>query len=434
VRIKSDYREENLYPLWETFCKSKSWSTDLRLQGLNAGKLNLFEGPDFQGAEFELDGKIYCGDVEIHRTTNDWYHHHHHLDRRYNFVRLHLVWHQQSEISILTSDEQTVNTLDIKKLSGCFGYHERPAVCKISDFSSETLGEKLKVLSLKRLSYKTTCVKNLVKSNSYDQVIFLLFMRLLGSPNNVKNFEYLASLLPWEEMNKMKKDFQFSSDYWIQFYFHLSGLKSMKSKLKDKSEYISYAKLIKKTSPISLLNWQRSGQRPKNNPVYHLTILASWFSQFPYESLYFTLKNIIIQRLSATKLISNLHEAFSPCFSKQKDPNTTELDTESMPKWGKAIITEIIGNVIIPFFYWEASVNSSFGFQKYLEEFFFALPQLNQYAKLDKLRRLSSTNSPFDKKFFINQGLLYLHQHYCIKEGCHICPLTGQLKDIDKNL
>ncbi|MCK4755186.1 MAG: DUF2851 family protein, partial [Calditrichia bacterium] len=106
MKIKSDFREENLYPVWESFCKSKSWSEDLRLQGLNAGKLNLFEGPDYQGAEFELDGKVYYGDVEIHRYTNEWYHHHHHLDRRYNSVRLHLVLHQQPEISVYTSDER----------------------------------------------------------------------------------------------------------------------------------------------------------------------------------------------------------------------------------------------------------------------------------------------------------------------------------------
>jgi hypothetical protein len=57
------FSEEHLYPLWVQFCQAHRWSDDLRLQGLKVGKLNIFEGPDFQGAEFELDGVRYHGDV-----------------------------------------------------------------------------------------------------------------------------------------------------------------------------------------------------------------------------------------------------------------------------------------------------------------------------------------------------------------------------------
>jgi len=433
VKSIPDFREENLYPLWENFCNSKIWSEDLRLRGLIPGKLNLSEGPDFQGAEFELDGKIYHGDIEIHRQTNDWYRHYHHLDRRYNSVRLHLVWHVPPERIVRTSDGRTVLTLDIKKLFGTDGYHEKKPSCKISAISSVSHRERLKILSLKRLNYKITRIKDLVKSNSYDQLLFSLLMRILGSPNNATNFEYLASLLSWEEMTLIKKKHPLSSDHWAKFYLHLSGLKPDKSNPIDNSEYFPFINLIKRTSPISYLSWQISGQRPQNNPIRHLTILANWFSQFSNESLYFTLKEIITQRLSAVELIVKLNSVLSPGLSKSKYSSVPEGEKTSSPQWGRSKTIEIIGNAIIPLFYWEASVNSSFGFQKYLEEFYFSLPQFNQYSKLDKFRRLSVKDDPLDKKFYVNQGLLHVHQNYCSKRTCHLCPLAGQIKDIDKN-
>lgn len=433
LKTKSDFREENLYPLWESFCKSKSWSEDLRLQGLNAGKLNLFEGPDYQGAEFELDGKVYYGDVEIHRYTNEWYHHHHHLDRRYNSVRLHLVWHQQPEISVYTSDERNIITLDIKKLPGSSGYHEQISACRISDFSFDALRENLKLLSLNRLNYKVIRVKDLVKCYSYDQVIFSLLMRILGSPNNATNFELLASFIPWEDMIKIKNQYHLSADHWIQFFLHMSGLKTSKSKLINKTEYIPFTRLITKASPLSNSNWQISGQRPRNHPIYHLKILAKWFTHFPNDSLYFTLKDVIIQRLSATQLLQKLLEVLTPDYSKQKESNISEINADRNYTWGQAKITEIIGNALIPFFYWEALMNSSFGFQEYLEEFYFTLPQLNKYAKLEKFANSPLKSNPAYRKFYIHQGLLYLHQHYCLKGECPICPLIGQHKNIDKN-
>lgn len=433
MRIKTDFREEELYPLWENFCKSKSWSKDLRLQGLRAGKLNLFEGPDFQGAEFELDGKIYYGDVEIHRMTNDWYHHHHHLDRRYNSVRLHLVWQQQPEVSVYTSDQQHIITLDINNLPRSKRYQKKIAFCRISQLSPNSLRTILRHLSLRRLYDKITRVKDLVNACSYDQVIYILLMRSLGSPNNASNFEYFASVLPWEKMTKIKKTYHLSSDQWIKFYIHLSGIKKIRPRTIDNTKNNQLSKLVNMTPPLSGLNWQTAGQRPRNNPISHLKILANWFFQFSNESLYFTLKDLIIQRHCPPKLILKFQDILSPSFSTSHDLNKSEIRKNRVPSWGKSKINEIIGNVIIPFFYWEASLQSSFGFQKYLEEFYFSLPQFNQYAKLKDLKLLISKSILSEKKFYIDQGLLYLHQYCCKNATCDQCLLEEQLKDIDKN-
>ena len=84
-------KEKDFYQVWNNFCEQKLYLKDSKLKGIEPGILNEIEGPDFQGAEFELYEKIYRGDVEIHKDCTEWKKHGHHLDQRYDRVVLHLV-------------------------------------------------------------------------------------------------------------------------------------------------------------------------------------------------------------------------------------------------------------------------------------------------------------------------------------------------------
>jgi hypothetical protein len=58
---------------------------------ITPGTLNRGGGPDFRDAVVVLDGKTLRGDVEFHRTIEDWKTHSHNVDTRYNSVILHVV-------------------------------------------------------------------------------------------------------------------------------------------------------------------------------------------------------------------------------------------------------------------------------------------------------------------------------------------------------
>ncbi|MEK6565226.1 MAG: DUF2851 family protein [Bacteroidota bacterium] len=58
---------------------------------LEVGTMNLESGPDFLEAKVNIGGTAYVGDVEIHRTQEDWLRHHHEHDPRYNKVILHVL-------------------------------------------------------------------------------------------------------------------------------------------------------------------------------------------------------------------------------------------------------------------------------------------------------------------------------------------------------
>ncbi len=59
---------------------------------IEPGALNRDSGPDFRDGRIALDGKIFRGDIEFHRTVADWKLHSHHTDEKYNSVVLHVVY------------------------------------------------------------------------------------------------------------------------------------------------------------------------------------------------------------------------------------------------------------------------------------------------------------------------------------------------------
>jgi hypothetical protein len=432
MNLKPDFSEENLYPLWDNFCQSRSWSDDLRLQGINAGELNLFEGPDYQGADFELDGKIYHGDVEIHRHTNDWFKHYHHLDRRYNSVQLHLVWHVEPSLTVYTCNNRKILTFDMNKLIRRSRLPRPKKECNISHVEPATFSKRLKQLSFERLLYKTVHVKNLVKCYSYDQVIFSLFMRILGSPNNSSNFELLASSLPWEEIINMKNKYHLSMEEWILFFLSMSGLKS---NLNSPSEFnrIANKQVIFKAAPLSQSNWQLAGQRPNNHPIGHIKNLANWIYTLKFDSLYFRLKNIVSQRLPVSSLLIMMEEVFSDSGSIAAGDQISANTRGYKSLWGRSKMIEIVGNVVLPFFTWEASMNASHGFLEYLQDVYYTLPQLTRYARLKKFEKFPVMQNYNDKKFYRNQALLFLDRQFCKNSRCIQCPVMSEYKDVDKN-
>lgn len=70
---------------------------------LNFGVLHRGSGPDFQQAKIEIDGTMYSGDIEFHRTVDDWKRHRHHRDKQYNSVILHVVLSGKAEETISQS-------------------------------------------------------------------------------------------------------------------------------------------------------------------------------------------------------------------------------------------------------------------------------------------------------------------------------------------
>lgn len=92
--------EDLLRHIWtkKLFDESRLATTDgLTVHINNCGTLSHTGGPDFRNAEIKINGTTYRGDIEFHRTVEDWKLHNHHNDPNYNAVILHVVFQGKAE-------------------------------------------------------------------------------------------------------------------------------------------------------------------------------------------------------------------------------------------------------------------------------------------------------------------------------------------------
>ena len=181
-------KEKDYYQIWIYFCKYQLYIKNIELKGIESGKLNEFEGPDFQGSEFEFKGKTYRGDVEIHKDCKDWKRHGHHLDQRYDRVVLHLVA-SQNIFDVYNSKYQKIPSVSFLEFPIISQKKECLNNCGITN---KMVNYKLfQDLSFQRMLTKSCLITNLVSGFGIDQSLYMLILKTLGNVTNKNNYERL---------------------------------------------------------------------------------------------------------------------------------------------------------------------------------------------------------------------------------------------------
>jgi hypothetical protein len=434
MRQKWDVHEQDLYSLWEHFCWTDSRTRDLRLKGIFPGRLNTKDGPDFEGAEFELDGKIYCGDVEIHCQSKDWYHHRHHLDRRYDGVLLHLVWNLDEDTIVLNSMGREITTIALKNFPDMPKKNPTAGYCPLAGKITSDITAIIEDLALKRLDQKISNIDKMASSVSYDQILYSLILKVLGYANNTKNFENLSLLFTWDHLIQIKKNHVKTKDFWIALFLYKSAISYHNTDLHYLEKYSAQVKALSGASCLSPSLWNRAGQRPGNHPLRQIKALGMWIHEFNHSSLYQVLNTLLMSRLSYQQLMKALILFFQHPFitNNQQNPNPKTLNTHL--NWGKGKIIEIIGNALIPFFLWEAEHNQSYGFWEYIKGFYLFLPQIHSYTKLKFYYQKSKILTQMSDQYYVNQALLLLSQQFCNERDCVKSCVIDSLKQIDNKI
>jgi hypothetical protein len=111
--------ERFLRQLWKNkyFDTSSLRTNDNKtLEILTTGILNNDGGPDFLNAKIRIGGVLYRGDIELHKSCNEWKEHSHHLDPKYNSVVLHVILHgRTADIPPATKSNRVIPVLILEK-------------------------------------------------------------------------------------------------------------------------------------------------------------------------------------------------------------------------------------------------------------------------------------------------------------------------------
>jgi len=435
IVAQSQLPEDTLYPLWQAFCIKKECSADKRVSGISPGVLNRFDGPDFQGAEVEIDGIRYRGDVEIHLNLKDWFYHGHHLDSRYDQVILHLVWNDDPiQPPVVNSKNLIIPTFSLRLLTRKDPESEVMKVinCHLPPENNSRFWSGLQELALERLMEKGKQIQKALADEGKEQAIYQLIGRILGNPNNTDNFQRFTLLLSWPELQIIKRTLHPTIEVWLCLFLYISGFLDQDKHLKSLMNAIRGCDVLYHGSKMSHQVWKTGGQRPWNNPLHRLQGLAHFVHQWKTPSLYQTFRDIFIKRLPYRQLLKILYELLSPEPSRFWYQEFYRAGVDPTIFWGKAVQTELIGNVLVPFFYQEAVTAGSDGFTDYLEEFFFYLPGNGGYGRLRSFYEWPEwrQRSAEGRKFYWNQSLLKLQKEFCQCGSCADCPL-GRLQEIN---
>lgn len=337
---------------------------------IDPGKPNRHAGPDILQATLVIDSCLLQGDVEMHLRSEDWYHHGHHHDARYSQVILHAVSTHRGQ-----GHAPDIPTVCLS------GYHPRQKSgqnihCDL-DRSGISRHWKMSVLWIarRRLQHHMDRLQNGFRRYGERQIYRQEMFRMLGAGGNESNFTTLANLTP------------------VSMVLSLSL-----------SEGIQMLDTIAREAGI---HWNRCGIRPAHHPE---------------------------QRLAAAVVICHYIEILLA--ENPVDPEGLVSMTKSIlgPTLGQGLITELLGNVLIPGYILNYRHNSD---QTKPQQGSAVWESLQMPYTYQSLKRhfdiyLSATSRVW-RSFPMLQGLLSIRKNYCQKRACAICPLKQHHGNIKQN-
>ncbi|RAW01060.1 DUF2851 family protein [Pseudochryseolinea flava] len=406
--------------------------TDLRTTNGDAltifhpGVRNTHAGPDFPQARLQIDTMEWVGSVEIHILASQWVDHRHDTDPAYDNVVLHVVW--KNDRPVLRSDGSVMPTLELYGridetlianykilvnspwLIPCVEqFVQVPPIIKVDMIEKAT--------SI-RLERKTQTILEMLKSNNHDweETCYQLLARNFGFRVNAEPFLMLARTVPLKILLK-------HADKLLQIEAFLFGHAGFLDDMKGNDDYVNrlireYELLFNKykvsRARLSKAQWRFLRLRPANFPTIRLAqfcVLIHTHRQ---------LFSKLITATSANQLVE--------LFSLQQSPYWKEhyhfmkKGKGEMPSMGLESIYMIIINTVVPLM---VAYGKQRDDQEMIDRAFMMLQEMPVESNtiIRQWRKFGmSAVTGFD-----SQGLIEMHDHFCVKHRCLDCSIGAYI-------
>jgi len=330
---------------------------------LNTGTLHRGSGPDFRNAKITIGETTFSGDIEFHRTFDDWESHNHHTDPNYNSVILHVVLKggvQETEShsgrNIPTVILEPFLRLSVNQLSDQLSREEFSSkkneinCAKLNDtIESGLLKVWIRTLYRERLHHKVLRLherlcdiiitqeriigeprpphnemvdeiplpdanidKLLFKQKiAWEQLLYEEVMDGLGYSNNREPMKKLAqniSLISLMELNENADGTDLSSLQLESILFMASGLLPSLNETNDQDSKVhihslrsAWSELPKKIplSQIDHIDWIFSPTRPSNFPTIRIATASVFLQKIIHQSLFKSIITIVSGKYSS---------------------------------------------------------------------------------------------------------------------------------------
>lgn len=450
---------------------------------LDPGKPNPDTGPDFLNAKIQIGDTLYAGDVEIHRTLDDWSAHHHQNDPRYNKVVLHVVMHtgmHQSEAA--TESGRRIPTLILDRFliepvravwqKSIKGERTRRLDHIACYGKNKSVDKALKMkwintLGMRRMELKIRAMRNrlnelaspdnfdlrepaarygevhfqgnideipppvrlpstndLRRKDAWEQLLFESIAEALGYSKNQIPFRRLSALVTFPRLREI------SDDAREAFLFSMAGLLEDTSNDPYRNELrkiVPNEKIKIKQSPMDATEWQFFRLRPPNFPTLRIAALSriagKMIEKPVLEWLLTTMKDPGLSSQDKIKQIRKYFTIPADGYWKQHYTFGKKAARELTRLIGKSRIDEITINVIVPYLFLYARTYKDIDLRSSTGEIFTSLPAPAENNITRKIDKELVIDSKINTNAPIYQGKIQLYKFYCREERCSECEI-----------
>lgn len=454
-----------------------------RISIVDPGTPNSDTGPDFLNAKIQIGDTLYAGDVEIHRTLDEWSAHLHHHDPRYNKVILHVVMNRNEELSGTTTESgrrvptiildqfliEPVRAVWRQSITGerqrrldhiaCYGKND-PVDDTVKTNWIHTLGMRrmeLKVRTMRNRLHELASPDNfdlrepaarygeipfqgnidevpppvrppstddLRRKEAWEQLLYESVAEALGYAKNQLPFRRLSALVTFPRLSEIPGNAREALLFTMAGLLDNNDADTYQDELR---EIVRNEKIRYKQSPMDATEWQFFRLRPQNFPTLRIAALARIAGRMienpVLEYLLTTVKAPGIPPRERIKGIRNYFIIPAEGYWKNHYTFGKKASRNLTQLIGKSRVDEITINVIIPFLFLYARTYKDIELRSNTEELYSSLPapaENNITRKIDT-ELLKGQRKRTDAPAY--QGKIHLYKFYCREERCSECEI-----------
>ncbi len=389
------------------------------------GHANSHAGPDFSEAKIKIGNIDWVGSVEVHIKSSDWNAHNHQADGAYDNVILHVVW--QHDKPVLRSDGATIPTLELRQRVApalLLSYRKlvesaQPIPCErmLPSVNEITRISMLEKALMQRLEKKAEAIAAQLQANKgdWEETTYQTLSRNFGFKVNADPFALLAKALPYKILLKhLNQPVQLEA-----LLFGTAGL--LQKEIPDdyfrllQREYgLLAAKYDLKSVQLKATQWRFLRLRPANFPTLRV---AQWVGVLGATANLFSR----IKEATALNEVVRLFQAPQGLYWQQHYRFGKPAKAE-VPALGEESIHNLIINSVVPLLVAYGQLHDD---QPMVDK---AVGWLQSIGP-EKNRILQAWSAcGWDvKNAFDSQGLIELHNAFCVPRLCLHCAIGTSL-------
>ena len=392
------------------------------IEVIDPGMQNRDAGPDFFNAKIKIDGQLWAGNVEIHRTSDDWTSHRHHQDKAYNSVILHLA--EKITRDIVNEAGQTVAQCRIsvpptvRENAEFLIYSDSNIPCghHLYSLPKGMMRAFLTRLSTERLERKTNDVYTLLKrfNHSWDEVFYVMLSRNFGFGVNADAFERLALSLPFKYLLKHGEDImQVEALMFGQAGLLDHPVKGDAYHARLRQEYL-FLKAKYSLKSLESYLFKRLRVRPRAFPELRIAQLASLLQSSG------RLFSVMLKETDCNRLLARFQIEPSRYWTTHYGFGRESGGTPK--KIGRGSLEIILINTVVPLLFAYGKSVSDDSYQERACNFLESMkPERNRVVKEFERAGIVPRNA------FDTQALIQLRKEYCEKRECLSCQIGHKL-------